>query len=277
MAHSLKLPTAQSSTIPQWEEAGVLLATAVSRFFDLSTLLESRCTIRDKASSDLVALIEPPLNYFQSSLERQLTQAPSRIWLTETRNRLGRSILSLPQKNVSEIFLLILYDPTDEDKYDFGACALANEDMNVTDKLTLSKLKSLRIGDLYFNIFAYFMKALVRPPSHFTFSLLPTFPTMDYISSNHCGRLSGVADRKAICGLLRTADINKLIIIADDESHLWSSATGLQAVLKSIPKAKPLIMSFSYPDEEMLKAFKQPPRPRLGNPRATICSRNLKL
>ncbi|KAG8689967.1 hypothetical protein FRC11_014620 [Ceratobasidium sp. 423] len=104
--------TVESTIIQQWKEAGTLLSTAVSRFLDLSTLLETQCTTRDGSSSDLIIRIDTSLDHLQSTIDRQLTQA--RVSLAKTRNRLTKSVLRLPDEIISEIFVRMVYDPTDD-------------------------------------------------------------------------------------------------------------------------------------------------------------------
>ncbi|KAG8684826.1 hypothetical protein FRC11_011550 [Ceratobasidium sp. 423] len=113
MPRTSKQLIVESSTIQQWEEAGTVLTTAVSRFLDLSALLETQCITRDEGSSDLVARIDSSLDHLQSTIERQLTQA--RLSLAKLRNRFVRSIIILPDEIISEIFLRVVYDPTDDD------------------------------------------------------------------------------------------------------------------------------------------------------------------
>ncbi|KAG8680968.1 hypothetical protein FRC11_001750, partial [Ceratobasidium sp. 423] len=103
----------KSVTIERWEEADALLARAVARFFDTSTLLERQCTTLDESSNDLVTRIDLSLDYLQTTINRQLTDA--RLALAKTRNRLTRSVLSLPREVLSEIFLYVVYDPIDQD------------------------------------------------------------------------------------------------------------------------------------------------------------------
>ncbi|KAL5637359.1 hypothetical protein ACGC1H_001113 [Rhizoctonia solani] len=112
MLRSLKKPAAESGMIQQWEEANTLLTTAVSRFCDMSTLLEQQCTSRSKAPGNLISWIDSSLNYLQSTLGRQLTRA--RVSLAQTRNRLARPT-TIPHEILCEIFLHVVYDPTDAD------------------------------------------------------------------------------------------------------------------------------------------------------------------
>ncbi|CAE7224865.1 unnamed protein product [Rhizoctonia solani] len=99
--------------IKQTEEARELLATAVSRFCDLSTLLETQYSDRGENSNELVACSDSSLDYLQSILTEQLTRA--RVSLSKTRNRHSQSILCLPQEIASEIFHKFVYGPTDDD------------------------------------------------------------------------------------------------------------------------------------------------------------------
>ncbi|EUC60899.1 hypothetical protein RSOL_374740, partial [Rhizoctonia solani AG-3 Rhs1AP] len=99
--------------IQQWQESHTLLTTAVSRFCDSSTLLEQQCTSQSGNSGDLISRIDSSLDYLQSTLHQQLTLA--RVSLAQTRNRLARSAVSLPQEILCEIFRHVVYDPTDED------------------------------------------------------------------------------------------------------------------------------------------------------------------
>ncbi|CAE7230892.1 unnamed protein product, partial [Rhizoctonia solani] len=105
------LPCPGSLFIQDWENAGASLAAAISRFFELSTRLESQCTITDATSSSLIARIDSTLSFFQTTLDSQLTGA--RVALAKTRNGLicASSILKLPEEVLTHIFLYFVYDP----------------------------------------------------------------------------------------------------------------------------------------------------------------------
>ncbi|KAH7332717.1 hypothetical protein B0J17DRAFT_709718 [Rhizoctonia solani] len=119
MHDTTSLPTRSPNPtmIHDWEEAGASLASAISRFFDLSTLLESQCIMAETTHNDLVARIDSSLDLFQTKLDGQLTQA--RWALAKTRNRLSRacSILRLPEEILADIFIKFVYDPYEENQY----------------------------------------------------------------------------------------------------------------------------------------------------------------
>ncbi|CAE6500141.1 unnamed protein product [Rhizoctonia solani] len=105
------------SFIQEWENAGASLASAISRFLDLSTQLESQCIKTETTPSDLIALIDSSLSSFQTRLNGQLTQA--RLALVKTRNRLTRasSILRLPEEVLTDIFLHFVYSSHEDNRF----------------------------------------------------------------------------------------------------------------------------------------------------------------
>ncbi|CAE6388787.1 unnamed protein product [Rhizoctonia solani] len=109
MHPALEQPDIEPNIIQQWTEASTLLATAISRFCDLSTLLETQCTFRNEGSSDMIDRLDLSLNYLQSSVDRRLTQA--RVSLAKTRNRLTRNVFTIPQEVLCEIFQHAIYSP----------------------------------------------------------------------------------------------------------------------------------------------------------------------
>ncbi|KAG8731015.1 hypothetical protein FRC11_005355, partial [Ceratobasidium sp. 423] len=95
-----------SLSILQWEEAGALLATALTKYLNLSLSLRQNSLSKNISSAYLAARIDSALGSLHPVLDRQISQA--RSTLAQTRNRIMSPICCFPEEVLSEIFVHVI-------------------------------------------------------------------------------------------------------------------------------------------------------------------------
>ncbi|CAE6490064.1 unnamed protein product [Rhizoctonia solani] len=96
-------------TMQQWEEAGTLLASAVTNYLHLSLSLETNCLVGGVPPGYLSRRIDLSLDSLHVVLDRQIAEA--RSTLTRVRNQISSPVYRFPEEVLSEIFINTVFTP----------------------------------------------------------------------------------------------------------------------------------------------------------------------
>ncbi|CUA77098.1 Protein U5 [Human herpesvirus 7 strain JI] [Rhizoctonia solani] len=102
------------TTIQQWEEAGASLVTALTKYLDLSLLLEQNALLEDNSGKDLAMRIDSALSSLQTVVDSHMSRVRSA--LARTRNRILSPIHRLPREVLSGIFMNAIFAAPDLSK-----------------------------------------------------------------------------------------------------------------------------------------------------------------
>ncbi|KAG8689324.1 hypothetical protein FRC11_003153 [Ceratobasidium sp. 423] len=98
--------------IREWEEAGVSLSTAPTKYLSMSLSLGARSVSEGIPLESLATRVDVALGSLHITLEREIVQA--RSTLAQTRNRILSPVFRFPEEVLSEIFINVVFAPTNQ-------------------------------------------------------------------------------------------------------------------------------------------------------------------
>ncbi|CAE6467274.1 unnamed protein product [Rhizoctonia solani] len=97
--------------IRQWQEAGAFLENALSRYLELSISLKENVSPQDTPPKDLATQIDFALERIQGTIIQRISY--TRATLAQMRNRALSPTYYLPREVLSEIFINVVFAPSD--------------------------------------------------------------------------------------------------------------------------------------------------------------------
>ncbi|CAE7211824.1 unnamed protein product [Rhizoctonia solani] len=122
------------------------------------------------------------------------------------------------------------------------------------DVVSLLKLELLHLERLYFNVLKLILSYIARGSYHLTLNLNEE-TYQEYPDDEEEEPVSA----KRLNALLKTAAIDKLILSGYYEHFPWTSPTGLQDVLRSVPGLKTLVLNHYSITPQLLTSLQPPP------------------